>query len=108
MASLHEILVREVNDMPDDWIADECRRLCGVDLIKNSLMELDDDTLKELNVRLAARLEYFFSKVLKDRNERNDYEDEKATKVSEKSQLGVSDTNDSNSGCEYVSNGSES
>ena len=60
MSSLHEILVREVNDMPDDWIADECRRLCGVDLIKNGLMKLDDDTLKELNMRLAARLEHFF------------------------------------------------
>ena len=82
MASLHEILVREVNDMPSDWIEEECKRLCGVDLIKNSLMELDDDVLRELNIRLSARLEHWYDTVLEDRNERSEqYEDKKVTKV---------------------------
>ena len=106
MASLHEILVREIAEYPDDYCVEEVRRVSGIDIVERGLKQLDDDVLKEVLMRVQARMDHFLQRVLCDKNARNSkvikqYEQQeqqqKAAQVIEESKLSTSNTNDSTS-----------
>ena len=68
MASLHEILVREINEYPDDYICEEVRRVSGLDILEYGLKQLDDDVLKEVLQRVQARMDHTLQQFLQEKN----------------------------------------
>ena len=68
MTSLHEILVREINEYPDDYICEEVRRVSGLDILEYGLKKLDDDVLKEVLQRVQARMDHTLQQFLCDEN----------------------------------------